>query len=162
MLLPKAVSDFATPVIGRTVKKALEKTPLPLAQSSSQAQYSLKAAESFSEYELKTILFEKMHKTDPEKVLRKRHQDDEDPSAGPNQGKKTKRSRTKESEPSNKSSTYKESSKGKSPAKTSKCGKYVTTKEPVEEPVFERASDDIDQTVDDVVKDVDQPHDDST
>ncbi|GJS08876.1 retrovirus-related pol polyprotein from transposon TNT 1-94 [Tanacetum coccineum] len=44
---------------------------------------------------------------DPEKVLRKRDHDDEDPSAGPNQGKKTKRSRTKESEPSKKSSTPK-------------------------------------------------------
>ncbi|GJT64731.1 hypothetical protein Tco_1016211 [Tanacetum coccineum] len=36
-LLPKAVSDFATPVIESTMKKALEKTPLPLSQSSSQA-----------------------------------------------------------------------------------------------------------------------------
>nr|GEW71769.1 hypothetical protein [Tanacetum cinerariifolium] len=49
---------------------------------------------------------------DPEKVLRKRDRNDEDPSCGPNQGKKTKRSRTKEFEPSNKSSTSKESSKG--------------------------------------------------
>ncbi|GJV58310.1 ribonuclease H-like domain-containing protein, partial [Tanacetum coccineum] len=48
---------------------------------------------------------------DPENVLRKRDRDDKDPSAGPNQGKKTKRSRTKESEPSKKSSTSKESSK---------------------------------------------------
>ncbi|GKE40700.1 hypothetical protein Tco_1464105, partial [Tanacetum coccineum] len=176
-----------------TVKNALEKTPLPLAQSSSQAQSSLKAAESLSEYELKTILFDKMDKSrsylthykhqvlydallnsmilddaiarsqaDPEKVLRKRDRDDEDPSAGPNQGKKTKRSRTKESEPSKKSSTSKESSKGKSPAKTSKSGKSVTAKELVEEPVFEMASDDIEQTVDDVANDVDQPPNDST
>ncbi|GJZ90286.1 hypothetical protein Tco_0662213 [Tanacetum coccineum] len=35
--LPKAVSDFATPVIQSTIKKALEKTPTVLAQSSSQA-----------------------------------------------------------------------------------------------------------------------------
>ncbi|GJU45122.1 hypothetical protein Tco_1202388, partial [Tanacetum coccineum] len=34
--------------------------------------------------------------------------------------------------------------------------------EPVEEPVFEMASDDIEQTVDDVENDVDQPPDDST
>ncbi|GJW17472.1 hypothetical protein Tco_0024908 [Tanacetum coccineum] len=61
--LPKAVSDFATPVIQSTVKKALEKTPLLLDQSSSQAQSSLKAAESLSEYELKTILFDKMDKS---------------------------------------------------------------------------------------------------
>ncbi|GJX79300.1 hypothetical protein Tco_0327449 [Tanacetum coccineum] len=48
-LLPKAVSDFATLVIKSNVNKALEKTPLPLAQSSSQAQSSLKVVESLSE-----------------------------------------------------------------------------------------------------------------
>nr|GEW56944.1 hypothetical protein [Tanacetum cinerariifolium] len=58
-----AVSDFATPVIQSSIKKALEKTPLPVAQSSSQAQSSLKAAESLFEYKLKTILFEKMNKS---------------------------------------------------------------------------------------------------
>ncbi|GKC05286.1 hypothetical protein Tco_0996896 [Tanacetum coccineum] len=103
---------------------------------------------------------------DPEKILRKRDRDDdnkdEDPFAGPNQGKKTKRSRTKESEPSKKSSTTKDLSKGKSPTKTSKSGKSVTTKEPLEEPAFEMASKDIEQTVNDVVKDVDQPLNDAT
>ncbi|GJT18411.1 hypothetical protein Tco_0877117 [Tanacetum coccineum] len=64
---------------------------------------------------------------DPEKTLRKIYRDDKDPSAGPNQGKNTKRSRTKESEPLKKSSTSKELSKGKSPTKTSKSGKSVTT-----------------------------------
>nr|GEU47720.1 retrotransposon protein, putative, unclassified [Tanacetum cinerariifolium] len=49
---------------------------------------------------------------DLEKTLRKRYRDDEGPLAGPNQGKKTIRSRTKEYELSNKSSTSKESSKG--------------------------------------------------
>ncbi|GKE14913.1 hypothetical protein Tco_1422490 [Tanacetum coccineum] len=44
--LPKAVSDFATPVIQSTVKNALEKTPLLVDQSSSQAPSSLKAVES--------------------------------------------------------------------------------------------------------------------
>ncbi|GKB07728.1 hypothetical protein Tco_0836012 [Tanacetum coccineum] len=191
--LQKAVSDFATPVIQSTVKNALEKTPLLLAQSSSQAQSSLKAAESLSEYELKMILFDKMDKSrsylthdkhqvlydallnsmilddaiargqaNPEKVMRKKDHDDEDPLAGPNQGKKTKRSRTKESEPSKKSSTSKESSKGKSPAKTSKSRKSVTAEEQVEELVFEMASDDIEQTADDVANDADQPLDDST
>ncbi|GKD63556.1 hypothetical protein Tco_1305664, partial [Tanacetum coccineum] len=99
---------------------------------------------------------------DPEKILRKRDCDDEVPSAGPNQGKKTKRSRTKESEPSKKSFTTKESSKCKSPTKTSKFGKSVTAEEPVEEPAFEMASDDIKQTIDDVVNDDDQPPDDTT
>ncbi|GJY89059.1 hypothetical protein Tco_0503687 [Tanacetum coccineum] len=90
---------------------------------------------------------------DPKKVLRKRDRDNKDPSAGPNQGKKTKRSRTKESDPSKKSSTSKESSKGKSPAKTSKSRKSIT----VEELVLEMASDDIEQTVDDVANDANQP-----
>ncbi|GJX79299.1 hypothetical protein Tco_0327448 [Tanacetum coccineum] len=99
---------------------------------------------------------------DVEKVQRKRDRDGKDPSAGPNQGKKTKRSRTKEFEPSKKSSTYKESSKGKSPTKTSKSGKSLTAEEPVEELVFEMASDDIEQTIDDVANDADQPPDDST
>nr|GEX05942.1 hypothetical protein [Tanacetum cinerariifolium] len=94
--LPKAVSDFATLVIQRTIKKALEKTLLEAAQSSSQAQSSLKAAESF-----RCKFFS-----------RKRDCDDEDLLAGSNQGKKTKRSRTKESKPPKKSSTTKETSKG--------------------------------------------------
>ncbi|GKA19908.1 hypothetical protein Tco_0699823 [Tanacetum coccineum] len=191
--LPKEVSDFATLVIQSTVKKALEKTPTALAKSSSQAQSSLKAAESLSEYQLENILFEKIEKShsylthdkhqalydslfnslclddviargqvDPEKILRKRDRDDEDPSAGPKRGKKTKRSRTKESEPSKKSSTTKESSKGKSHAKTFKSGKSVTAEEPVEEPAVEIASEDIKQTIDDVVNDADQPPYDTT
>nr|GEV06348.1 reverse transcriptase domain-containing protein [Tanacetum cinerariifolium] len=97
-----------------------------------------------------------------EKVLRKRDHDRKDPSAGPNQGKKIKRSRTKESEPSKKSSTSKESSKGKYPAKTSKYGKSVTALEPIKEPVFEMASDDIEHTINDVANDADQTPDDST
>ncbi|GKE29986.1 hypothetical protein Tco_1445370, partial [Tanacetum coccineum] len=96
------------------------------------------------------------------KFTKKRDRDDKDPLAGPNQGKKTNRSRTKESEPSKKSSTTKESSKGKSPAKTSKFGKSVTVEQPVKELIFEMASDDIEQTIDDVVIDIDQPPDDTT
>ncbi|GKF78289.1 hypothetical protein Tco_0230759, partial [Tanacetum coccineum] len=59
--------------------------------------------------------------------------DDEDPSVGPNQGKNTKRRRTKESKSSKKPSTTKETSKGKAPSKSSKTGKSVTAKEPIEE-----------------------------
>ncbi|GKB71722.1 hypothetical protein Tco_0933134 [Tanacetum coccineum] len=61
--LPKACADFATPVIQSTIKRALEKTPIILDQSSSQAQSSLKASELLSEYELKTIVFRKMDKS---------------------------------------------------------------------------------------------------
>ncbi|GJY28781.1 hypothetical protein Tco_0404548 [Tanacetum coccineum] len=96
----------------------------------------------------------------PDIVLKKRDRGDdqyEDPSAGSNEGKKTKKRRFNESESSNKTSTTKESSKGKSPAKTSKSGKSVTTKEAVEDPVFEKASDDVEQTFNDNVDDPGQP-----
>ncbi|GJR79675.1 hypothetical protein Tco_0150460 [Tanacetum coccineum] len=75
---------------------------------------------------------------------------DEDPSAGSNQGKNTKKRRFDESESSKKTSTTKESSKGKSPAKPSKSGKSMIAEERVKEPVFEMALDDVEQTVDDV------------
>ncbi|GJU70194.1 hypothetical protein Tco_1256453 [Tanacetum coccineum] len=70
----------------------------------------------------------------PDTILKKRdHGDDQDkdPLAGLNQGK--------------------------SLARTSKSGKSVTTKESVEEPVFEIALDDDEQTIDDKVGDAGQP-----
>ncbi|GJY40075.1 hypothetical protein Tco_0427345 [Tanacetum coccineum] len=63
-------------------------------------------------------------------------------------GKKTKKRRFNESESSKKASIAKESSKGKSLAKTSKSGKSMTTEEPVEEPIFYKALDDVEQTFD--------------
>nr|GEW34227.1 hypothetical protein [Tanacetum cinerariifolium] len=65
--------------------------------------------------------------------------DDENPPVGPNQGKKIKRSRTKESKSSKKPSTTKETPKDKAPSKGSKTSKSVSTKEPVEELNFETA-----------------------
>nr|GEW77299.1 MAK10-like protein [Tanacetum cinerariifolium] len=205
--LPKAISDFVTLVIQSTVKKALEKTPTTLAQSSSQAQSSLKAAESLSEYELKNILYEKIDKShsylihdkhqalfddlfkslclddvvahgqaNPEKILRKRDHDgddkDEDPSARPNHGKKTKRRKTKESESSKKksttkgtkesdsskkTSTTKETSKGNAPTKGSKFDKFVHAEESVGEPTKKVI---MDASNNDVVNDADQPQND--
>ncbi|GKB91205.1 hypothetical protein Tco_0963477, partial [Tanacetum coccineum] len=171
--------------------KIREKTPPSLGHSSSQGQSAIQAAESLSEYELKKILYEKMHKSkshlthdthqelydalmwsmlldeattkegdNPNKVLKKRDSgddQDEDPSVGSNQGKKTKKRRVSESESSKKTSTTKESSKGESMARTSKSGKFVTAKESVEEPVFEIVLDDVEQIVDDKVGDVGQP-----
>nr|GEU96814.1 hypothetical protein [Tanacetum cinerariifolium] len=46
-----------------TENKELKKTPTALAQSTSHTQSSLQEAESFSEYEVKNILFEKMDKS---------------------------------------------------------------------------------------------------
>ncbi|GJV96671.1 putative reverse transcriptase domain-containing protein [Tanacetum coccineum] len=96
----------------------------------------------------------------PDKVLKKRDcgdDQDEDPSAGSNQGKKTKKRRVNESESYKKTSTTKESSKGNSLARTSKSGKSVTAKESVEELVFEIASDDVEKTFDAKIGDVGQP-----
>ncbi|GKE27013.1 hypothetical protein Tco_1442397, partial [Tanacetum coccineum] len=59
-ILPKAVSDFATPVIKSTVIKSLEDAVL--AKSSSQPQSTYKATTSLTEFELKKILIDKMEK----------------------------------------------------------------------------------------------------
>ncbi|GKC24022.1 hypothetical protein Tco_1026172 [Tanacetum coccineum] len=67
--------------------------------------------------------------------LKRKHDDqDEDPSAGPNQGKKTNRGRTKELESSKKSSTSKETSKGNTPPKASSTDKSVNAEETVAKP----------------------------
>ncbi|GJU67701.1 hypothetical protein Tco_1253960 [Tanacetum coccineum] len=145
--LPKAVSDFAIPI------------------DKSRSCQTHDKHQALKDALLNSLILDDdiaRGQADAEKVLRKRDRDEEDPSVRPNQGKKTKRSSTKESEPSKKSSTSKESSKGKSPAKTSKSGKFVTAEELVEELVFEMAFDDIKQTVDGVANDADQPPDDST
>ncbi|GKE63930.1 hypothetical protein Tco_1514297, partial [Tanacetum coccineum] len=59
------------------------------------------------------------------------------PPAGSNQGKSTKRRRTRESESAKKPSTTKESSKDKDPKVGSKTGKSAPAKDPVEEPTDE-------------------------
>nr|GEX88584.1 uncharacterized mitochondrial protein AtMg00810-like [Tanacetum cinerariifolium] len=79
--------------------------------------------------------------------------DDEDSLAEPNQGKKTKRRRTKEFESSKKPSITKETPKGKALTKGSKTGKSASTKEPIEEPIAEVIMDDVG---DDLVHDDDQ------
>ncbi|GKG59995.1 hypothetical protein Tco_0609659, partial [Tanacetum coccineum] len=70
-----------------------------------------------------------------------------------------KNRRRTDTEPSKKSSTLKESSKGKTPPKTSKTGKSMTAEEPVEEPVQEVPVDVEESILDDVVNDTDQPQD---
>ncbi|GJT08790.1 hypothetical protein Tco_0843252 [Tanacetum coccineum] len=101
----------------------------------------------------------------PDKVIRKRDcgdDEDEEPSVGPNQGKNTKRSRTKESESSKKSSTSKETSKGNSPSKASKTNKSVNAEETVVKPTKEVTMDDKENLInDDVVNDAYPPQDDA-
>ncbi|GKC20000.1 hypothetical protein Tco_1022150 [Tanacetum coccineum] len=82
---------------------------------------------------------------------KRKHDDDEDPPAEPNQGKKIKRRKTKDSESSKKPSTTKETSKGKSPSKGFKIGKSA-----IEELIAEVVMDD---AGDDVGHDDDQPQD---
>ncbi|GKA78226.1 ribonuclease H-like domain-containing protein [Tanacetum coccineum] len=96
---------------------------------------------------------------DTVKDYKRKHDDDDDdhdegPSARPNQGKQTKRRRTKESESSKNPSSTKETPKGKAPTKGSKTGTSASTKELVEEPIAEVVMDD---TGDDVGHDEDQP-----
>ncbi|GJZ08094.1 hypothetical protein Tco_0542377 [Tanacetum coccineum] len=60
-ILPKEVSDFATPVIQSTISESLEN--VVLAKSSSQLQSTYKAATSLIEFVLKKILIDKLEKS---------------------------------------------------------------------------------------------------
>ncbi|GJZ46301.1 hypothetical protein Tco_0593897 [Tanacetum coccineum] len=107
-ILPKEISDFATPVIQSTINESLEN--IVLAKSSSQPQSTYEAAASLAEFELKKILLDKLEKS---KLYRaaEQHRDlydalrgredkdkDEDPLAGSDQGLK-KRKTSKDAEP---------------------------------------------------------------
>ncbi|GJT11456.1 hypothetical protein Tco_0858498 [Tanacetum coccineum] len=59
--LPKAVSDFANPVITSTVNESIEN--IVLAKSSSQPESTYEAATSLTEFEWKKILLDKMQKS---------------------------------------------------------------------------------------------------
>nr|GEW45045.1 hypothetical protein [Tanacetum cinerariifolium] len=87
---------------------------------------------------------------------KRKHDDDEDRPAGPNQGKKTNSRRTKDYESSKKPSSTKETPKGKGPTKGSKIGKSVSAQEPVKEPIAELVMDNVG---DDVARDDNQPQD---
>ncbi|GKD61877.1 hypothetical protein Tco_1299386 [Tanacetum coccineum] len=60
-ILPKEVSDFATPVIQSTVNESLEN--VILAKSSSQPKLTYEFALSLTEFELKKILLDKLKKS---------------------------------------------------------------------------------------------------
>ncbi|GKD88855.1 hypothetical protein Tco_1364362 [Tanacetum coccineum] len=61
LILPKEISDFATPVIQSTINESLEN--VVLAKSSSQPQSTYEAAASLTEFELKKILLDKLEKS---------------------------------------------------------------------------------------------------
>ncbi|GKB68428.1 hypothetical protein Tco_0929840 [Tanacetum coccineum] len=60
-ILPKEVSDFATPIIQSTVTESLEN--VILAKSSSQMQSTYEAESSLTEFELKKILLDKLEQS---------------------------------------------------------------------------------------------------
>ncbi|GJU39570.1 hypothetical protein Tco_1192527 [Tanacetum coccineum] len=60
-ILPKEISDFATPVIQSTINESLKN--VVLAKSSSQPQSTYEAATSLTEFELKKILLDKLEKS---------------------------------------------------------------------------------------------------
>ncbi|GKA63999.1 hypothetical protein Tco_0763605 [Tanacetum coccineum] len=60
-ILPKEISDFATPVIQSTINESLEN--VVLAKFSSQSQSTYEAATSLTEFELKKILLDELKKS---------------------------------------------------------------------------------------------------
>ncbi|GKD83122.1 hypothetical protein Tco_1349961, partial [Tanacetum coccineum] len=88
--------------------------------------------------------------------LRKRdHEEDDDPSAGSNQGKR-KRSSGKDSEPSNTYLASKKTSKGNTLPKSSKTGKFAFAEESVKEATHNETMGD-EEPVQENVNDADQP-----
>ncbi|GJS38944.1 hypothetical protein Tco_0563987 [Tanacetum coccineum] len=150
--LPDALKkNFSPKSLPQAIKEALEKTPPSLGQSSSQELYDVLT--------WSMLLDEATMKEGdkPDKVIKKRDRrddQDEDPLAGSNKSKKIKKRRCNEFELSKKTSTTKESSKGKSLAKTSKSSKSVTAEELVIDPIFKKALDDVKQTFNNKVGDV--------
>ncbi|GJY95698.1 hypothetical protein Tco_0512059, partial [Tanacetum coccineum] len=71
-ILPKEISDFATPVIQSTINKSLEN--VVLAKSSSQPQSTYEAAASLTEFEVKKILLDKLEKSKSNRAA-KQHRD---------------------------------------------------------------------------------------
>ncbi|GKF37931.1 hypothetical protein Tco_0114689, partial [Tanacetum coccineum] len=148
----------STPTTEQESKKSISeilKIKKEQAKSQKNPQCTIKSTDkaALKEYDLKNIMDKGVIDTVKDHK-RKHDDDDEDPPAGLNQGKKTKRRRTKESESSKKPSTTKETQKGKAPTKGSKTGKFTSAKEPVEEPTIEAIMDD---ASDDLVHDDEQP-----
>ncbi|GJX53263.1 ribonuclease H-like domain-containing protein [Tanacetum coccineum] len=148
-ILPKDVSNFATPVIQSAIMESLEN--VLLAKSSSQPKSTYEATESLIEFELKKILLDKMQRSDSYKVspehkelyegLRDRKDKDKDkdkdPPAGSNQGLKKKKT-SKEAKPS-KGSKSKESKSYRSSKDTKPRPKSFGKSKQVEELVYEAA-----------------------
>ncbi|GJU98583.1 hypothetical protein Tco_1327854 [Tanacetum coccineum] len=143
-ILPKAVSDFATPMIEQNVIESLEAGVL--ARSSSQPKSTYKVATSVLEYKLMKILLDKMKESKSHfKVDYKRKlydalvesldnkDKDQDPSAGLDRGTKRRKSSKEAESPKDqrsKEGKSSNSSKGTSRSHHKSSGKYAHAKEP--------------------------------
>ncbi|GJX65702.1 hypothetical protein Tco_0300045 [Tanacetum coccineum] len=118
-ILPKEVSDYATPVIQSTITVSLEN--IILAKSSPQLKSTYEAAASLTEFELKKILLDK---------IRNNKDKDEDPPAGSDQGlKKRKTSKDVDLSRGSKSKEPKSSSSKGSKSQPKSSGKSSQAKE---------------------------------
>ncbi|GJY15971.1 hypothetical protein Tco_0386393 [Tanacetum coccineum] len=143
-ILPKAVLDFATPVIEQNVIESLEATVL--VKSSSQPKSTYEAAASLSEYELIKIILDKMEesKSHLRADYKRKLYDalvespdekdkDQDPCARSYRGTKRRKS-SKEAEspkdPRSKEGKSSSSSKGTSRSHYKSSGKFAHAKEP--------------------------------
>ncbi|GJS75070.1 hypothetical protein Tco_0724951 [Tanacetum coccineum] len=120
-ILPKEVSDYATPVIQSSVIESLKN--IILAKSSSQPKSTYEADASLTEFELKKILLDKIQKNKDK---------DEDPPTGSDQGlkkqktsKDTEPSRCSKSKESKSSSSKGTKSQPKSSGKSAQAEKLV-------------------------------------
>ncbi|GKA27516.1 hypothetical protein Tco_0713684 [Tanacetum coccineum] len=159
-----------------TVPKVLKKEPANVFQSSSsqeESEYDLKVKlynkmqqnRSFLTHDKNNYLCNALINSmsldgaiakgdlDLAKVLKQKRGNDVDQDPPTDTDKEKERSRRKDVEPSKKSSTSKESSKGKTPPKASKTNKSVNIEEVVEEHVIEVAMDVEEPMLDDVNKD---------
>ncbi|GJT43150.1 hypothetical protein Tco_0951865 [Tanacetum coccineum] len=131
-ILPKEISDFATPVIRITINVSLEN--VVLAKSYSQPQSTYETATSLTEFELKKILLDKLEKM--YSLKGGREDKDEDPPAGSDKWLK-KRKTSKDDEPSrgSKSKESKLSSCKGSKSQSKSSGKSAQAEELVFETV---------------------------
>ncbi|GJT09878.1 retrovirus-related pol polyprotein from transposon TNT 1-94 [Tanacetum coccineum] len=149
--VPTVVDNYLGTKLDDSLYKVLQRHITYLIQ-----KHSVKRTLESSKIKKPTIDLEQEYKKSALEI----HKIKKEQAEKPNQGKKTKRRRTKESESSKKPSTTRETSKGKASSKISKTGKSTTAKEPVEEPIVEVVMDDaVNIAGKDVVCDDNQPQD---
>ncbi|GJZ25221.1 hypothetical protein Tco_0562680 [Tanacetum coccineum] len=156
-LLPKVVSDYVQPRMKSTVRDVLQNNPINLFQSSSTS------TDSFNEYELKNMLYDKMQKSgsfqEHEKCIDLYNalivSIDQHPTL--DSTKEKKRRRRKDSEPSKDKDTAGSSKKGKAQSQLSKTDKLVNADETIQEAAIETEE----SVQDDVVNSKEQAQDDA-